>query len=346
MSDTYTKLFSSITASTVWQEPAGTRLTWITMLAMVGRDGCVYASIPGLAHMANVPRDQVERALSCFLAPDPDSRTEEHEGRRIEKIDGGWRLLNHAKFSAIRGEVERAEYKRKWERENRPSGHARKSDSPTASPTDSDSPTVATTPAPAPAPTSTPTSRKSERNARAIEEEAKRTAEALTAIGCPDTHAHDARLLQVLQDGITPAELVALAGTKKGAGKSLAYLISTICGQRRDAEKNPQLSAQAAGSSQSSRSAEGERQTHAMTELENAIIDARHLFEISESIDAAERDRRIAAARKTYKATVGNPQETPAPGVLPAGKAGGEEEMGPSLTPPIAVGPNRPCLRQ
>lgn len=141
MSETYTKLFTSITASTVWQEPAGTRLTWITMLAMADKNGDVFASIPGLARIANVSIPEVEVALKCFLSPDPYSRTKDHDGRRIAEIDGGWRLLNHGKFRALREEDERAAYKREWDRKNRPSGHARKSDSPTAVRRQSDSPT-------------------------------------------------------------------------------------------------------------------------------------------------------------------------------------------------------------
>lgn len=119
MTDTYTKLFSSITASTIWQEPDGTRLTWITMLAMAKKDGCVYGSVPGLAHQAKVSVEAVRTALACFLAPDPDSRTKDFEGRRVEEIDGGWRLLNHEKFRQIRSAEERREYMREYMRSKR-----------------------------------------------------------------------------------------------------------------------------------------------------------------------------------------------------------------------------------
>jgi hypothetical protein len=119
VSDTYTKLFSSITASTIWQEPDGTRLTWITMLAMAKKDGCVYGSVPGLAHQAKVSVEAVRTALACFLAPDPDSRTKDFDGRRIEEIDGGWRLLNHEKFRQIRSAEERREYMREYMRAKR-----------------------------------------------------------------------------------------------------------------------------------------------------------------------------------------------------------------------------------
>ena len=48
------------------------------------------------------------------MSPDPDSRTKDHGGRRIEEIDGGWRLLNHAKYKAIRDEEAIKESKRKY----------------------------------------------------------------------------------------------------------------------------------------------------------------------------------------------------------------------------------------
>lgn len=119
MSDTYTKLFGSITASTIWQEPAHTRLVWITMLAMADQHGVVHASVPGLAHIANVPLADTELALKTLLGPDPYSRTKEHEGRRIEEVDGGWVLLNHAKFRGMRTPEDRREYFREKKREQR-----------------------------------------------------------------------------------------------------------------------------------------------------------------------------------------------------------------------------------
>lgn len=114
MSVTFTKLFSSITESTVWCEPDRTRLCWICMLAMADRHGRVFASVPGLANRARVPVEDARKAIETFLAPDADSRTPEHEGRRIEVMDGGWRLLNHAKYRDIRDEEAILESKRKY----------------------------------------------------------------------------------------------------------------------------------------------------------------------------------------------------------------------------------------
>lgn len=125
MSDTYAKLFRSIAASTIVSEPLATRWLWVTMLSQADRAGKVYGSIPGLARMANIGLQECEAGLQCFLSPDPYSRTADHEGRRIEAIDGGWRLLNFAKYDAMRNEAERREKKREWDRSHRPSGHAR-----------------------------------------------------------------------------------------------------------------------------------------------------------------------------------------------------------------------------
>jgi hypothetical protein len=122
VSDTYTKLFSSLTESTVWCEPYATRILWVTMLAMADARGKVYGSVPGLARRANITREECDAALASFRAADPDSRTKEHEGRRIEDMDGGWRLLNHGKYAAIRSADERREYWRQHKAAKRAAG--------------------------------------------------------------------------------------------------------------------------------------------------------------------------------------------------------------------------------
>ena len=114
MSVTFTKLFSSITESTVWCEPDSTRIVWITMLAMADRKGRVWGSIPGLANRARVTIEQTERALRTFKSPDRYSRTPDNEGRRVEDIDGGWFLLNYEKHRATQDEESVKESKRRY----------------------------------------------------------------------------------------------------------------------------------------------------------------------------------------------------------------------------------------
>jgi hypothetical protein len=115
----FTKLFQSILDSTIWQEPSETKVLWITMLAMADRNGEVQASIPGLARRAGVTMQQCETALQCLLSPDKYSRTPAHDGRRISAVDGGWQLLNHAKYRALLSAEERREYNRKKQAEYR-----------------------------------------------------------------------------------------------------------------------------------------------------------------------------------------------------------------------------------
>lgn len=113
----YTKLFNSILASTIWREDDKTRIVWITLLAMADKNGVAEGSIPGLADLARVNIEEVESSLSKLMAPDPYSRTVEHDGRRIEKTDGGWVILNHAKYRSKMSKDERREYNRLKQRE-------------------------------------------------------------------------------------------------------------------------------------------------------------------------------------------------------------------------------------
>lgn len=108
----YTKLFQSLVTSSIWQEPNETRLVWITMLALADREGVVEASVPGLANVAKVSLEKTQEALKVLKGPDKWSRSQEHEGRRVEEVDGGWRILNHGKYREKLSSDDRREYQR------------------------------------------------------------------------------------------------------------------------------------------------------------------------------------------------------------------------------------------
>jgi hypothetical protein len=108
----YTKLFSSIVASTIWREDDKTRLVWITLLALSDRDGYVAASLPGLADLAHVSLKDCEMAIAKLQQPDQYSRSPEHDGRRIEPVVGGWLILNRAKYRDLVPEEHRREQNR------------------------------------------------------------------------------------------------------------------------------------------------------------------------------------------------------------------------------------------
>jgi hypothetical protein len=97
------------------------------MLALADQNGNVHASVPGLAHTARVEIAECIEALEIFKEPDTFSRTKENEGRRIEEIDGGWHILNHAKYRDIRtvNQIKTAERQQRFrERQKGVTGNA------------------------------------------------------------------------------------------------------------------------------------------------------------------------------------------------------------------------------
>jgi hypothetical protein len=95
----YTRLFSSILASSIWNESDDVRIIWITLLAMSDRNGHVDASVGGIAHQARKTRETTEKALTVLEAPDPDSKNPANEGRRIKRLpNGGLMVLNYQSY--------------------------------------------------------------------------------------------------------------------------------------------------------------------------------------------------------------------------------------------------------
>lgn len=115
------------------------------MLAIADSRGEVMASVPGLADVARVTEEECDDALRRFTEPDRRSRSQELEGRRVVVIDGGWRLVNHAKYRKILSAEERRDYDR-WRKRNV------RGQSAMSAMTPSDSKFLQTAPAPAPAP--------------------------------------------------------------------------------------------------------------------------------------------------------------------------------------------------
>jgi len=95
----YNKLFTKILDSSIWLESMPTRLVWLTFIAAMDEAGFVqFASVPNVALRARVPTAAAEKAIACLEGPDPNSADPDHEGRRIEKVPGGWMVLNAGKY--------------------------------------------------------------------------------------------------------------------------------------------------------------------------------------------------------------------------------------------------------
>lgn len=98
----YNKLFTKILDSTIWLAPSDHRIVWITLIAAMDQDGLAeFGSIENLAARARVKLDVAQKAIKDFEAPDKHDRTQEFEGRRIERVPGGWLVLNAVKYRDI-----------------------------------------------------------------------------------------------------------------------------------------------------------------------------------------------------------------------------------------------------
>lgn len=98
----YNKIFTKILDSSIWLEPESTRLVWITFLAVMDETGfCQFACIGNVASRARLSLDQATIAIATLEAPDPNSSDTDNDGRRVERVPGGWMVLNAKKYREL-----------------------------------------------------------------------------------------------------------------------------------------------------------------------------------------------------------------------------------------------------
>ncbi len=98
----YNKIFTKILDSSIWLETDATRLVWLTLIASMDENGFVqFASVRNLAHRTRVSEEAATEAVKILESPDRDSSDPDNEGRRIERIPGGWIVLNAAKYREL-----------------------------------------------------------------------------------------------------------------------------------------------------------------------------------------------------------------------------------------------------
>jgi hypothetical protein len=95
VANVYNRLFTKILDSSIWLEPCTTRIVWVTLIAAMDEEGYAhFSAIENLAARARVSMRDTQKAIDCFLSPDPNSSNPENEGRRIERVPGGFFILN------------------------------------------------------------------------------------------------------------------------------------------------------------------------------------------------------------------------------------------------------------
>jgi hypothetical protein len=118
----YGKIFEQILDSSIaddWQA----RFVFEDFIILADADGVVDMTAEAFSRRTNVPLDIVKRGIAKLEEPDSRSRTSDHEGRRLLRIDNhrdwGWKVVNHAKYRCMRTDAERREYMREYMREYR-----------------------------------------------------------------------------------------------------------------------------------------------------------------------------------------------------------------------------------
>ena len=105
----WTPIMRQLIESSIWESDPAVRVLWVTMLIVAsepGRRGVVDMTVGSLAGRARLSEEQTLAGLAVLMSPDPDSRNQTEEGRRVALLDvtrtWGWRILNWEAYEAAR----------------------------------------------------------------------------------------------------------------------------------------------------------------------------------------------------------------------------------------------------
>lgn len=97
----YAKIYSQIFDSSI-AEDYEVRHVFEDLLKLCDPEGVVDMTITAISRRTNVPLEKVERGIAELMKPDPESRTPEHEGRRLlpldERRNWGWVIVNYKDY--------------------------------------------------------------------------------------------------------------------------------------------------------------------------------------------------------------------------------------------------------
>lgn len=95
-------------------EPDNVRILFMMFIAIMDEDGFVnLASEKNVAHRAIMDLEDTKKALKVLESPDPDSSNPANEGRRIERVPGGWVVLNANEYRGLAKREHQKELNRK-----------------------------------------------------------------------------------------------------------------------------------------------------------------------------------------------------------------------------------------
>jgi hypothetical protein len=94
----FTKLSSGIVQSSIMLEDSDTFKAWIVFLASCESDGIARVSAVYISSICHFSLEKTLDIIKKLESPDPVSRSTNDEGRRIERINGGYRIINYLQY--------------------------------------------------------------------------------------------------------------------------------------------------------------------------------------------------------------------------------------------------------
>lgn len=111
----YTPLFQKIVFSSLWEEEDFVVKVFLTMLAKQDSDHVVRCNAYELGKWSHKNEAVALEALAILSAPDTKRiEAQPFDGRRVEKVEDGWLILNGATYQKMMQEVNRRAYQRRW----------------------------------------------------------------------------------------------------------------------------------------------------------------------------------------------------------------------------------------
>ncbi len=118
----YAKIFRQIYDSSIAEDPQ-VRFTFMDMLVLADSDGVVDMTPEAISRVTNVPLEWVRRSIQVLESADPRSRTADHNGARIARLDEhrdwGWVILNYDRFREMATDEQRRQKTRERVRKHR-----------------------------------------------------------------------------------------------------------------------------------------------------------------------------------------------------------------------------------
>lgn len=121
----FAPVFSKIVDSSLWSEPDYICKVFVTLLAIKNSDHIARITAYALGRKCwPADLDGAEKraldALAVLAAPDTRRiEPQPFEGRRIERVEDGWLILNGQAYEDMARDITRKVYKARWERDKR-----------------------------------------------------------------------------------------------------------------------------------------------------------------------------------------------------------------------------------